>query len=147
MARNDTGVTAPVGNTGCFLYQRLGSEECQCDGQKNQSSSEETKAHAASELLPFGTDKEACAKYDKEQSKQDRRGSPNSGMCPYIQSTSEEKDKAQPDTDHAVSLGHRAEFSTPQTGRQSKKPGTDYTKQQNGYGRVVSWLPTAIVKF
>jgi hypothetical protein len=36
-------------------------------------------------------------------------------MCPYIQSTSEEKDKAQPDTDHAVSLGHKAEFSTPES--------------------------------
>jgi hypothetical protein len=114
----------------CFLYQSLRSEQRQCDGQKNQSNSEETEAHAASELLPFGTDKEACAKYDKEQSKQDRRGSPNSGMCPYIQSTSEEKDKAQPDTDHAVSLGHRAEFSTPKTGRQSEKNGIGIGQQR-----------------
>ena len=41
-------------------------------------------------------------------------------MCPYIQSTGEEKGKAQTDTDAAVSFGHRAEFSTPKTGSQSE---------------------------
>jgi hypothetical protein len=54
--------SAPVRNTGCFSYQSLRSEERQRDGQKNQSSSEETEAHAACDFLTFGTDNKACAK-------------------------------------------------------------------------------------
>jgi hypothetical protein len=37
---------------------------------------------------------------------------------PYIQSSSEQQEKAYCNTDFAVSFGHRAEFSTPKAGRQ-----------------------------
>jgi len=61
----------------------------------------------------------ACPKYNKEEAKQDRGRSPNSEMSPYIQSTYEKKDQAQYDTNRGVSLGHKAEFSTPKAMRQS----------------------------
>ena len=70
-------------------------------------------------------------------------------MCSYIQSTSKEKDKAQSDTDPAVSFGHRAEFSTPKTGRQSEKNGIGHTAKSNkiptgDQGPVVS-LPVQVL--
>ena len=129
--RNDTGmkkgrartqeVTVSCRKTGCFLYQSLRQEQRQREAQKDYSSCEETKAHAASGFSTLVGDKEACAKYNKEQAKHDGRCSPKSETSTCIQSTDEEKDEAQPDTDLAVSFGHRAEFSTPKTRRQSQK--------------------------
>ena len=111
----------PVRNTGCFSYQSLRSEERQCDDQKNQSNSEEAKAHAACGFLTRATANKACAKYNEEQAKQNRKRGPNCEMSPCIQRTGEEKDKAQRDTDHPISFRHRAEFSTPSTRRQSEE--------------------------
>jgi len=112
--------TVPVGAIGRFLYRSLRQELRQCDGQKNQSSSEKTKAHAASDFLTFTGSKKACAKYNKEQAKQNRKRSPNCEMLPYIQSSSEQQEKAYCNTNIAVSFRHRAEFSTPKGGRQSE---------------------------
>jgi hypothetical protein len=72
-------------------------------------------------------------------------------MLPYIQSSSKEKDKAQSDTDPAVSFGHRAEFSTPKTGRQSEGNGTAHTAKPNrvpagDQGPVVSLLVQVLDK-
>ena len=116
-------VIASCRNARCFLCQGLRPEEGQCDGQKNCGSSEEIEAHSASGFSTLVGDKKARAKYDKEQAEHDGRCSPNSETSPHVNSTDEDKDNAQSDTDRAVSLGHRAEFSTPNAGRQSGKSG------------------------
>jgi hypothetical protein len=99
--------------------------------------------------LTIGIDKKAGAKYDKEQAEHDRGCSPDSEMPPYIQSTSEEKDNTHPDTDPAIGFIHRAEFSTPNIGRQSERNGIGHAAKStritnSDQGPVVS-LPVQVL--